>query len=96
MTEYNGIKVGEHIDYKRPAEAKLTTGKVLSFCHAPESDSVWMLVVEIENIKNKDWIPFGPWKEMKDAGFFENKLQTKLIETNVDNQQPSGDTDLPF
>jgi hypothetical protein len=85
------LEVGKNIDYKPMDQNKITIGKILSFKQAPESESIWMQVNELENPKNKEWVSLPVWKEQYDSNLFGSK--PKFVKN--DSPEPEDD-DLPF
>lgn len=62
------LKVGESIDYKPTAESVISIGRIKKFKYAGNFDkedtsSSWMLIIDMGNEKQTEWISIAAWYE---------------------------------
>lgn len=86
------LKVNQNIDYKPTGENKIAIGKITQFIKAPESESIWAYVTEVQG-GEKDCISLTVWHDYYKAGLFSNKTTETLIDAS-DIEEVTDD--LPF
>lgn len=93
------LKAGQTIDYKSATERKISMGKIVSFMYPgnrqENTGSVWMRVVDVENVQMSEWLSVGVWYDQHKRGMF-TKLQTSKQAAKNDSPEPEDDIDLPF
>jgi hypothetical protein len=93
------LKLHQNIDYKSATERRISVGKIVEFKHPgagtdnkPEKDSVWMRIVDSQNVQETEWCSCALWYEQYNNNLFGNKKMEVVNESTE-----STDTDdLPF
>lgn len=91
------LKLYQNIDYKSATERRVSVGKITEFKYPsaghenkPDKSSVWMRIVDSQNVQDSEWVSVAVWYEQYVAGLFGKKQEVKVESIEQE------DTDLPF